>query len=159
MCVDRCTSHVIFTMHIARLIMCILTAWLKTSHSMCLCARISFHLHAIHDVCLSVRWLFLVCLFVFVFLLFLSVGLPLLFLILPVLGPALHLQCRQRRGLKPLHSRRMRSIAPWRYTILSLKGWSVRHCLSSRAPSAAPASSPLWKSSPSAPSSTRVGLA
>ena len=30
-----------------------------------------------------------------------------------------HLQCRQRRGLKPLNSRRMMSIAPWRYTILS----------------------------------------
>ena len=35
--------------------------------------RVSFHLHGIHDVCLSVRWLFLVCLFVCVFLLFLSV--------------------------------------------------------------------------------------
>ena len=42
-----------------------------------------------------------------------------LFHALPVLGPARHLQCRYSRGLKPLHSRRMRSIAPWRYTILS----------------------------------------
>ena len=33
------------------------------SKSQCVCVRISFHLHAIHDVmCLSVRWLFLVCL-------------------------------------------------------------------------------------------------
>ena len=48
-------------MHIARLIVCILTAWLKTSQSQCVCVRISFHLHAIHDVmCLSVRWSFLV---------------------------------------------------------------------------------------------------
>ena len=35
--------------------MCILTAWLKTSHPMCLCGAHSFHLHVIHDVCLSVR--------------------------------------------------------------------------------------------------------
>ena len=39
---------------------------------------------------------------------------------LPVLCPAHQLPCRRnRRGLKPLHSRTMRSIAPWRYTILS----------------------------------------
>ena len=38
----------------------------------------------------------------------------------PVLCPAHQLpQCRIRRGLKPLHSHTMRSIAPWRYTILS----------------------------------------
>ena len=37
--------------------MCILTAWLKTSHPMCLCSAHSFHLHAIHDVCLIVCWL------------------------------------------------------------------------------------------------------
>ena len=36
-CVDRYTSHVIFLMHFARLIVCILTAWLKTSQgSKCL---------------------------------------------------------------------------------------------------------------------------
>ena len=35
--------------------MCILTVWLKTSHPMCLCSAHSFHLHVIHDVCLSVR--------------------------------------------------------------------------------------------------------
>ena len=34
--------------------MCILTAWVKTSHSMCLCSAHSYHLHAIHDVCFSV---------------------------------------------------------------------------------------------------------
>ena len=69
----------------------------------------SFHPLAIHDVtCLSVRLLSLrVCLFL--------VSLPLL----PVLCPAHHLQCRHRRGLKPLHSRTMRSSAPWRKTILS----------------------------------------
>ena len=72
--------------------------------------RISLHPHAIHDVtCLSVRLLSLrVCR-----------RLPLLFHTLPVLCPALHLQCRHRRGLKPQHSRRMRSIALWRYTTLS----------------------------------------
>ena len=77
--------------------------------------RVSFHPHAIHDVtCLSVRWSFLVS--------FSPVSLllpPLLFLILPVLCPALHPQCCHRRGLNPLRTRRMRSIAPWRYTILS----------------------------------------
>ena len=77
--------------------------------------RVSFHPHAIHDVmCLSVRWSFLVSLSAVSLHL-----LPLFFFILPVLCPALHPQCRHRRGLKPLHSRRMKSIAPWRYTILS----------------------------------------
>ena len=33
------------------------TAWLKTSHPMCLCSAHSYHLHAIHDVCLIVSWL------------------------------------------------------------------------------------------------------
>ena len=37
--------------------MCILTVWLKTSHTMCLCSAYSYHLHAIHDVCLIVCWL------------------------------------------------------------------------------------------------------
>ena len=59
--------------------------------------RISLHPHAIHDVtCLSVRLLCLrVCLS--------PVSLPLLpclFHSLPVLCPALHLQCRHSRGLK-----------------------------------------------------------
>ena len=39
------------------------------------------------------------------------VSLPLLFHSLPVLCLAHHLQCRHRRGLKPLHSRTMRT--PW----------------------------------------------
>ena len=35
----------------------------------------------------------------------------------PVLCPAHQLPCRRnRRGMKPLHSRTMRNIAPWRYT-------------------------------------------
>ena len=39
---------------------------------------------------------------------------------LPVLCPAHQLpQCRIRRKLKPLYSRTMRSIAPWRFTTLS----------------------------------------
>ena len=89
-------------MHFARLIVCILTAWLETSQGpMCHCVRL------IPVVGLRS-----------VLLLFLSVFLPLLFRTLPVLFPALHLQCRHRRGLKPLHSRRMRNVAPWRYIIL-----------------------------------------
>ena len=47
--------------------------------------------------------------------------LPLLFHTLPALCRELHLQCRHRRGLKPLRPRTRRSIAPWRYTILSHK--------------------------------------
>ena len=39
--------------------------------------------------------------------------------------PGTPLQCRQRRAFKPLHSRRMRSIAPWRYTILSQKRYNT----------------------------------
>ena len=103
--VDRYTSHVF-------------------SHAPCTCdhthivaqgvsVRISPHPHAIHDVtCLNVRLLSLR------FRLF-PVSLPLLpclFHCLLVLCPAHHLQCRHRRGLKTLHSRRKRSIAPWRYT-------------------------------------------
>ena len=74
----------------------------------------SFHPRAIHDVtCLSVRCLSSFCL--------LSLCLSLLLFLfhcLPVLCPAQLPQCRHRRGLKPLHSRTMRNIAPWRYTIL-----------------------------------------
>ena len=93
----------------------------------CVCVRASFHLHVIHDVCLSVRWLFLVCLFVFVFLLFSLRRLPLVVHTLPVLCPALHLQCPHRRGLKPLRLRTMRSTAPWRFSILSQKQ-PAPHC-------------------------------
>ena len=80
--VDRHTSHVIFLMHFARLIVCILTAWLKTSQGSKVCVvRVSSHLHVIHDVtCLSVRWLFLVCLSPFSL-----CRLPLLFHTLPAL--------------------------------------------------------------------------
>ena len=60
-------------------------------------------------------WACVCCLFVFV-----SLPLsPFLFHTLPVLCPAHHLQCRHRRRLKPLHSRTMRSIAPWRFSTLS----------------------------------------
>ena len=87
----------------------------------CVSVRVSFHLHPIHDVmCLSVRWSFLVSLS--------PVSLRLLLLLfhtLPVSGPAHHLQCRHRRGLKALHTRRMRSIAPWRFSIFS----QLKHCL------------------------------
>ena len=48
----------------------------------------------------------------FVSFLFLSPLLPFLFHSLPVLCPAHHLQCRHRRGLEPLRSRRMRSNCP-----------------------------------------------
>ena len=59
--------------------------------------RVSFHPHVIHDImCLSVRLSFLVSLSLVSLRL-----LPLLFHTLPVLCPALHLQCRHRRGLKP----------------------------------------------------------
>ena len=82
----------------------------------CVCVRASFHLHVIHDVCLSVRCLSLrVCLS--------PVSLRLLTLLFHTLFDlysALNLQCRQRRGSKPLRTRTMRSIAPWRFiTILS----------------------------------------
>ena len=95
--------------HVAHVIT--LTSWLKVPQ-----VRISLHPHAIHDVtCLSVRLFSLrVCLS--------PVSLPLL--------PLFSLQSTcslsatpssmcHRRGLKPPHSRRMRSIAPWRYTIFS----------------------------------------
>ena len=81
-------------MHFARLIVCMLTAWLKTSQG----SKVSQC--ALHFMFMP-SMMSCVC-------------------------PAHHLQCRHRRGLKPLHSRRMRSIASWRYTILS----QLKHCLS-----------------------------
>ena len=42
------------------------------------------------------------------------------------LCPALHLQCQQRRGKFPLRLGITRSIAPWRYTLLSLEERAVR---------------------------------
>ena len=103
--VDRYTSHVF-------------------PHAPCTCdhthivaqgvsVRISLHLHANQHV--SVRLLFLrVCLS------------PVSLLFLPFLSHCLLVLClahqipcgRNRRGIKPLHSRTMRSIAPWRYTIV-----------------------------------------
>ena len=107
-CVDGNTSHVFFLIHLAHVIT--LTSWLKVSQ----CAFHSIHMPSM----MSHVWAFIVssCLSLSLVSLLLQ---PLLFHILPVLCPALHLQCRHRRGLKPLHSRRMRSIDPWRYTILS----------------------------------------
>ena len=84
----------------------------------------SLHPHAIHDItCLSVRCWSSFCLPS----LYLSL-LPFLFHCLPVLCLAQLPQCRHRQGLEPLHSRTMRSIAPWRFSILSQKvggpeGW------------------------------------
>ena len=61
---------------------------------MCPCSAHSFHLHLINDVCLVVCWLRPRS----VLLLFSLGRLLLLFLILPVLRPALPLQCQQRRA-------------------------------------------------------------
>ena len=67
-------------------------------------------------MCLSVRWSFLVCLSPVP----LSLSLLLALHCLPVLWPAQLLpQCRIRRGLNPVRTRTMRSIAPWRCTTLS----------------------------------------
>ena len=55
--VDRYTSHSFFSCTFTQNQVCIFTAWLKTSHPMCLCSAHSYHLHAIHDVCLIVCWL------------------------------------------------------------------------------------------------------
>ena len=52
---DRITSHVIFLMRVARLIVCILTVWLKTGQgSMCLCAR--FIPSSCHPWCVFERY-------------------------------------------------------------------------------------------------------
>ena len=84
--VDRYTSHVIFHA------VCTFNYMHVTLHgsrraTQCVCVRASFHLHAIHDVCLTIRCLSLrVCLSLR--------RLPLLFFNLIVLCPALHLQCQ-----------------------------------------------------------------
>ena len=94
------------------IILCIPTAWLKTGHPMCLCARFipsSCHPWCVFERCWSSFCPSLVSLR----------RLPLLFHTLPALCLAIHLQSRHRRGLKPLHSRTMRSIAPWRFSIVS----------------------------------------
>ena len=76
--------------------------------------RVSFHPHAIHEVvCLSVC-----CLFVFVSLLFLfHIYLSLSQSICSLFGTSSSMSSLPRVE-KSLHSRRMRSIAPWRKTIL-----------------------------------------
>ena len=106
--VDRYTSHVIF-LQFAHLFACISNCMAQDEPNLNVsAARVSFHLHAVHDVCLSVRCLSLrVC--------HSPVALrrlPLLFHIQPDLGPALHLQCRQRRGLKPLRFRTNKEYCP-----------------------------------------------
>ena len=67
--------------------------------------RVSSHLHVIHDVCSSV------------------VGPRSVLLSFSCFSPSStsspSYSTRQRRGFKPLHSRRMKSTAPSRYTILS----------------------------------------
>ena len=111
------TRH--FLMQFAHLITCISHCMAQDEPPNVSVLRISFHLHVIHDVCLSVRWLFLVCLFLFVFLLFLSV--VYLFSSTLYLHSARHSICNvdTAEGWNPLHSRTKRSIAPWRNTILS----------------------------------------
>ena len=84
-------------------------------------SRLKVSLVRVHSICMSSMmshvWAFVVS---FLCLLPLPLA-PLLFShCLPVLCPAHQLPCRRnRRGLKPLHSRTMRSIAPWRCTTLS----------------------------------------
>ena len=101
--VDRNTSHVFFLIHLAHVIT--LTSWLKVSPG-----AHSFHLRAIHDVtCLSVRLLSLrVCLS--------PVSLFYFFSFTVYLFSVLHNfhNVVTARGLRPLHSRTMSSIAPWR---------------------------------------------
>ena len=86
--VDRNTSHVIFLMHLALVP--------STCHPWCLMFERLLSLRVcLSPVCISL--------------------LPFLFHSLLVLCPAHELpQCRHRRRIKPLHSRTMRSIAPWR---------------------------------------------
>ena len=76
----------------------------------------SLHPHTIHDVtCLRVRCWSSFCLLS----LYLSLR-PFLFHSLPVLCAAHQLpQCRICRGLNPVRTRTLRSIAPWRCTTLS----------------------------------------
>ena len=80
---------------------------------MCLCRAHSFHPHAIHDVCFSVvgprsvLLLFLSVVYVFSSTLYLHFALHSIF------------NVNTAEGKKPLRLRTMRSIAPWRYTILS----------------------------------------
>ena len=57
-CVGRYTSHVIFLMHFAHNHTVHITLHGSRRTTQCVCARASFHLHVIHDVCLIVRWLF-----------------------------------------------------------------------------------------------------
>ena len=97
-------------MHFAHVIT--FTSWPKVSQ----CAFHSIHMPSMMSNVLAC----VCCLFVFVSLLVLSHFYFASFIVyLFVFCPADHLQCRHRRGLKPLHSRTMRSIAPWRYTIPS----------------------------------------
>ena len=98
------------------------------SHAPCTCdhihivaqgvsVRISLHPHAIHDVtCFERAFVVSSCLSLSCFS---PTSTFFSFTVYLFSVPHTHLQCRHRRGLKPLHSRTMRSVAPWRYTILS----------------------------------------
>ena len=112
---DIYTSHESFSRKISPCAH--ITLWLKVSKR-----AHSLHPHAFHDVtCLTVRLLFPCLVF------FLSLTLLLPLHCLPVLSPALKLpQCQIRRGLNPVRTRTMRSIAPWRCTTLSHNGQIVQ---------------------------------
>ena len=106
-CVDRTHSHETFSRHFHPCAH--ITLWLKVSHDVS-AKNIFIHMS-------SPVWAFVVSLFC---LLPLSL-VPLRSLsLLLVLCPELQLPwCRERRALNPMRTRKMRSIAPWRYTTLS----------------------------------------
>ena len=104
-CVDRNTSRVIFLMHLAHAIT--FTSWLKVSQ----CAFHSIHMPSMMLHVLSVRLLSLRCLSLSCFS---PTSTFFSFTVYLFSVRTRHLQCRHRRGLKPLHSRTMRSVAPWR---------------------------------------------
>ena len=98
-------SHAVCTIHFMHI----------TLHGSSVCMRASFHLHVIHDERLIVRSLLLLR---YVFLRDSLCCLLLLFHTLLALWLALLLPWGQRQGRHLLRLRPMRSIAPWRYTIL-----------------------------------------
>ena len=108
------TSFFSRTLHV--MFVCIPIAWPKTSQASKSVCGARFIPSSCHPWCVVERSLVVFCL---------SLSpvslrrLSLFFHTLPDLCPALLLPCRQRRGLKPLRTRTMSSIAAWRYTILS----------------------------------------
>ena len=97
-CVDRYTSHVFFLM----ICTCVHTHCMAQDEPRLNVSAGRIHPRCVFECCWSSFCPSPVSLHLLV----------LLFHTLPVLCPALHLQCRQRRGVKPLHSRRKRSTAP-----------------------------------------------